>query len=49
MESRKMVLGNLFVGRDRGEDTENRLADIAGKGVTGRESSLEAYTLPRAE
>ena len=40
-----MVLGNLFAGRDRGEDIENRLADIAGKGVTSRESSIEAYTM----
>ena len=44
-----MVLGNLFAGRDRGEDIENRLADIAGKGVTSRESSIEAYTLPCAK
>ena len=35
MESRKIVLGNLLVGRNRGKDIEDRLADIAGKGVGG--------------
>ena len=51
MKSRQMVLGNLFVGRNRGKDIEDRLADIAGKGVggTNQESSTEAYTLPCAE
>ena len=51
MESRKIVLGNLLVGRNRGKDIEDRLADIAGKGVggTNQESSTEAYTLPCAK
>ena len=27
MESRKIVLGNLLVGRNRGKDIENKLVD----------------------
>ena len=45
MESRKIVLGNLLVGRNRGKDIEDRLADIAGKGVggTNQERSTDTY------
>ena len=32
MESRKMGLMNLFKGRNRDTDMENRFVDIAGEG-----------------
>ena len=35
MESRKMVLMNLFSGRNRDADIENRLVDTAGEGEDG--------------
>ena len=41
MESRKMVLVNLFAG------TENRLVDVVGEGEGGMNGghSMKAYTL----
>ena len=51
MESRKMVLMNLFAGqqwRCRHREQENRLVDTAGDGESGMnsESITETYTLP---
>ena len=42
-----MVLMNLFSGRTRDTDVENRLADKVGEegGGTKLESSMETYTL----
>ena len=36
MESRKMVLMNLFAGSSGDEDIENRLVDILGEGEGGK-------------
>ena len=44
MESRKMVLMNLFSGRNRDADIENRLVDTAGEGDGGTESHIDVYT-----
>ena len=43
----KMVLMNLFAGRNRDSGRENRLMDTvgAGEGGTNWESSMEIYTL----
>ena len=49
MESRKMVLMNLFAGSNGDADTENRLVDTGvgeGEGEMNGESSMETYTLP---
>ena len=35
MKSRKMVLMNLFAGKNEDADSENKLADIAGEGEGG--------------
>ena len=35
MESRKMVLVNLFAGSNRDADIENRLVDTVGKEMVG--------------
>ena len=35
MESRKVVLMNLFMGRNGDANTENRLVDPAGEGEGG--------------
>ena len=50
MESRKMVLMNLFAGkiwRYRDADIENGLVDTVGEGESGTngESSINMYTL----
>ena len=47
METRKMVLMNVFSGRTRDTDTENRLAGRVGEEGSGTklESSMEPYTL----
>ena len=38
---------NLFTGKDRGTDIENRLMNTAGKGEGGTnwESGIDTYTL----
>ena len=47
MESRKMVLINLFVGSSGDADMENRLVDTGeGDGETNGERSMEIYKLP---
>ena len=48
MESRKIVLMNLFVGQNRDADVENRLVDPESEeeGGTNWESSIETYILP---
>ena len=49
MESKKMVLMNLFTGSSGDEDTENRLMDKSrgeeGEAEMNAESSMEAYIL----
>ena len=49
MESRKMVEMNLFEGRNRGADVENRLVDARREGECGtnREGSIDIHTPPR--
>ena len=48
MESRKMVLMNLFAAPQWDTDIENRLLDIVGEGKGGMtwEDSMETYILP---
>ena len=48
MESRKMILMNLFAGQERDADIKNRLVDTVrgGEGGTNSESRIETYTLP---
>ena len=46
MQSRKMVLMNLFAGQRGNEDLENRLVDMEGKERVGQiQSSIETGTL----
>ena len=49
MESRKMILINLFAGRTRDADVENGLADTAEEGEGGSENSTDVHTLPRVK
>ena len=51
METRKMVLINLFSSRTRDTDIENRPADRVGGegGGTKSESSMETYTVTHVE
>ena len=48
MESRKIVLMNLFAGQQWRDRHKNRLVDTVGEGEGGMnsESSFEIYTLP---
>ena len=51
MESRKMILMNLFAGRNGDMDIENRPVDTVGEGESGTkgESSIYIYIQPCAK
>ena len=51
MESRKMILMNLFAGRNGDMDIENRPVDTGGEGESGTkgESSINIYIQPCAK